>query len=108
MKNFQENPNETPVLVSETGGGAKWGNHGENDIRWTEEFQAEIYYEQTEAIQENDQITGMAPWILFDFRAPLRQNDYQRGYNRKGVVDQYGRKKQAFHVLREFYQKKRS
>ncbi|MDF9747847.1 hypothetical protein NDI89_19915 [Natrinema sp. S1CR25-10] len=46
----------------------------------------------------------MSPWTLFDFRAPLRQNEYQRWYNRKGVVDQHGRKKQAFHVLREFYE----
>ncbi|WP_277524233.1 hypothetical protein [Natrinema salsiterrestre] len=72
--------------------------------RWTEEFQAEIYRNQTEAISEIEQIAGMSPWTLFDFRAPLRQNEYQRWYNRKGVVDQHGRKKQAFHVLREFYE----
>jgi beta-glucuronidase len=92
MKAFQENPTGTPVVVSETGGGAKWGNHGSKDERWTEEFQAAIYRGQTTAIKDNDQISGMAPWILFDFRAPLRQNEHQRGYNRKGIVDQYGRK----------------
>ncbi|OVE82890.1 glycoside hydrolase family 2 protein [Natronolimnobius baerhuensis] len=107
MQQFQEDPDGTPVVVSETGGGAKWGHHGDEDERWTEEFQAEIYRGQTEAIDGNDQIAGMAPWILFDFRAPMRQNEHQRGYNRKGVVDQHGRKKQAFHVLREFYQEKR-
>lgn len=103
MQHFQEEPDGTPVVISETGGGAKWGTHGDEDERWTEEFQAAIYRGQTNAVEDNDQIAGMSPWILFDFRTPLRQNEYQRGYNRKGVVDQHGRKKQAFHVLREFY-----
>ncbi|MFC7212638.1 glycoside hydrolase family 2 protein [Saliphagus sp. GCM10025334] len=104
MEQFQEEPDGTPVVISETGGGAKWGHHGDEDERWTEEFQAAIYRGQTDAVKDNEQIVGMSPWILFDFRAPLRQNEFQRGYNRKGVVDQHGRKKQAFHVLRDFYQ----
>jgi len=104
MQQFQDDPDGTPVVISETGGGAKWGNHGTEEDRWTEEYQAAIYREQTQAIVENEQIAGLSPWILFDFRAPMRQNEYQRGYNRKGVVDQHGRKKKAFHVLRDFYQ----
>ncbi|ERJ04896.1 beta-glucuronidase protein [Halorhabdus tiamatea SARL4B] len=107
MQHFQEEPDGTPVLISETGGGAKWGKHGDADERWTEEFQADIYRGQTAAVADNDQLSGMAPWILFDFRAPYRQNEYQRGYNRKGVLDQHGRKKQAFHVLRNFYSEQR-
>lgn len=104
MQHFRDDPEGTPIVISETGGGAKWGNHGTAEDRWTEEFQAAIYREQTEAITANNQVAGMSPWILFDFRAPMRQNEYQRGYNRKGIVDQRGRKKQAFHVLRDFYQ----
>ncbi|SEP25528.1 beta-glucuronidase [Halogranum amylolyticum] len=104
MKHFQEDPNGTPVVISETGGGAKWGHHGDEDERWTEEYQAAIYRGQTSAVADSDQIVGISPWILFDFRAPMRQNEFQRGYNRKGVLDQHGRKKKAFHVLREFYQ----
>ncbi|WP_430506243.1 glycoside hydrolase family 2 protein [Haloparvum sp. PAK95] len=108
MKEFQEDPDGTPVVISETGGGAKWGHHGDEDERWTEEYQAAIYRGQISAIEESEQITGIAPWILFDFRAPLRQNEYQRGFNRKGLLDPYGRKKQAFRVLQDFYQRKQS
>ncbi|NUB93776.1 beta galactosidase jelly roll domain-containing protein [Haloterrigena sp. SYSU A121-1] len=104
LEDLQEDTDGTPIVISETGGGAKWGNHGTEEDRWTEEFQAEIYRGQIEGASTNDQIAGMSPWILFDFRAPMRQNEYQRGYNRKGVVDQHGRKKRAFHVLREFYE----
>jgi len=108
MKHFQEEPDGTPVVISETGGGAKWGHHGDEDERWTEEYQAAIYRGQTDAIEQSDQITGIAPWILFDFRAPMRQNEFQRGFNRKGLLDPYGRKKQAFYVLQDFYQSKRT
>ncbi|WP_176393276.1 hypothetical protein [Natronolimnobius baerhuensis] len=50
----------------------------------------------------------MSLWILCNFRTARRQGGYQRGYNRTGVVDQHGRKKQAFHVLGTFYQQKRA
>lgn len=103
MKEFQEDSSGPPVVISETGAGAKWGYHGDEDEHWTEEFQAEIYRKQIDAITDNEQISGVSPWILFDFRAPWRQNEYQRGFNRKGILDQHGRKKLAFHVLRDFY-----
>lgn len=94
---------ETPVVVSETGAGAKWGNHGDDGERWTEEFQARIYREQLTAIGGVDRIQGLSPWILFDFRTPMRMNPHQRGYNRKGLLDETGRKKAAFDVLRDAY-----
>jgi beta-glucuronidase len=103
MASFQGAPDGTPVLISEVGGGARWGNHGPADERWTEEFQAALYRDQIAAIADNDQVVGMTPWILFDFRSPARQNPHQRGYNRKGLLDQRGRKKEAFSVLRAFY-----
>lgn len=104
MEYFQEDPDGRPIIISEMGGGAKWGHHGDEDEPWTEEHQARIYREQTKAIADNDQIVGLSPWILFDFRAPMRQNEHQRGYNRKGLLDQHGRKKKAFHVLKNHYQ----
>ncbi len=91
------------MLISGVGGGARWGNHGPADERWTKEFQAALYHDQIDAIADNDQVVGMPPWILFDFRSPARQNPHQRGYNRKGLLDQRGRKTEAFCVLRAFY-----
>ncbi|WP_207591776.1 glycoside hydrolase family 2 TIM barrel-domain containing protein [Halomontanus rarus] len=100
---FRGHPDGIPVIVSEVGAGAKWGHHGPEDQRWTEEFQAAVYRDQIDAIEDNEQISGMTPWVLFDFRSPSRQNPYQRGYNRKGLLDQRGRKKKAFYLLEEFY-----
>ena len=103
VRSFVDDPTGPPVIVSETGAGAKWGNHGDEDDRWTEEFQAAYYRESLEAIESVEQIVGTTPWILFDFKSPRRMNPHQRGYNRKGLLDQHGRKKRAFSVLRDHY-----
>ncbi len=46
----------------------------------------------------------MSPWILKDFRAPVRVlPGIQDGYNRKGLVSEEGEPKLAFDVLRSYY-----
>jgi beta-glucuronidase len=51
----------------------------------------------------------MSPWILKDFRSPLRlYQGVQDHWNRKGLVDDDGRRKQAFSVLRNHYRERRA
>ena len=46
----------------------------------------------------------MSPWILKDFRAPVRVlPGIQDGYNRKGLVSEEGERKLAFDTLAAFY-----
>jgi beta-glucuronidase len=54
-----------------------------------------IYKMQIETIKKLDYVKGMTPWILYDFTCPRRQNKYQNGYNRKGLIaeDKKQRKK---------------
>ncbi len=99
-----------PILFTEMGGGAKAGRHGDTDEIWTEEFQADLYRRQIEMIDtgrsgQGGEIAGMSPWILKDFRAPVRVlPGIQDGYNRKGLVSEEGEYKLAFGVLQSFYQ----
>jgi len=37
---------EKPLIISEFGGGAKAGMRGDENQRWTEEYQANIYHHQ--------------------------------------------------------------
>jgi beta-glucuronidase len=37
---------DKPLIVSEFGGDAKYGLHGDSDRRWTEEYQADLYRHQ--------------------------------------------------------------
>ena len=94
-----------PIHISEFGAGAKYGNHT-NKI-WSEEYQAKLYKHQLEMLSNNPQIQGISPWVFKDFRAMLRPlPGIQDFYNRKGLIDENGNKKEAFDVLADFYENK--
>jgi len=94
-----------PLIFSEFGADASAGFHDPERLRkFSEEFQAE-YYRQTLAMAETVPfLRGLSPWILKDFRSPRRQHPvFQKGWNRKGLVTETGRRKQAFAVLADHY-----
>ncbi len=94
-----------PIIFSELGAGAKAGHHGSEEEIWTEEFQAAVYKAQIAMIENQSECAGMSPWILKDFRTPLRVlPGIQDGYNRKGLFSEEGQPKLAADVLRAFYQ----
>ena len=102
-----EIPYNKPVIVSEFGGGAKYGYHGDKNQRWTEEFQENLYRENIAMLERIDGLSGTTPWILKDFRSPRRVlPDVQDYYNRKGLVSDKGEKKKAFYVLKQWYDNK--
>ena len=91
-----------PMFISEFGAGAKAGKRGEGV--WTEDYQAEVYRAQIKMIVNSPQVQGMTPWILKDFRAMLRTlGGIQDFRNRKGLIDENGRRKEAYRVLQDFY-----
>jgi beta-glucuronidase len=95
---------QKPLIMSEFGGDALFGKHGDADTRWTEEYQATLYQHQVAMLQRIPFLRGTTPWILKDFRSPRRTlpgiEDY---FNRKGLVSDRGEKKKAFFVLQKFY-----
>ena len=96
-----------PVFVSEFGGSAKQGYHGDVNTIFTEEFQENLYRKSLGMIDKIDGFVGTSPWILADFRSPRRLLDgIQDGYNRKGIYSNTGIKKKSFYVLKAFYDKK--
>ena len=95
---------QKPLIVSEFGGDAKAGVHGLETKRWTEEYQASIFRHQLPMLAKIPQFRGLSPWILMDFRSPMRQlPGIQDGYNRKGLISNRGEKKEAFFVLQNTY-----
>ncbi|WP_319476471.1 glycoside hydrolase family 2 TIM barrel-domain containing protein [Marispirochaeta aestuarii] len=98
---------DKPVLITEFGAGAKAGHHGSISEKFTEEYAQEVYRRQIETIERLDYVKGMSPWILYDFTCPRRNNRYQRGYNRKGLIAEDKKtRKLPFFVLQEFYRRK--
>jgi beta-glucuronidase len=103
-----EIPYEKPVIISEFGGGAKAGLHGDKNQRWTEEFQENLYRENLAMLDKIEGLAGTCPWVLKDFRSPRRPlPGIQDGFNRKGLFSDQGQRKRAFYVLREWYEGKK-
>jgi beta-glucuronidase len=95
---------QKPLIMSEFGGDALYGHHGDALTRWTEEYQESIYQHQIGMLKRIPFLRGAAPWILTDFRSPRRPlpgiQDY---WNRKGLISNRGEKKKAFYVMQQWY-----
>lgn len=93
-----------PVMISEFGADALQGMHADNQTRFSEEYQEDLYNRTVKMLSKIPQFRGVSPWILYDFRSPKRTlPNVQDGWNRKGVISQNGVKKKAFFVLKDFY-----
>jgi beta-glucuronidase len=96
-----------PLIISEFGADAAYGKHGDNETRFTEEYQANVFEHQIGMLRRIPSLAGMSPWLLMDFYSPRRQlvgvQDY---HNRKGLISDRGQRKQAFYVLQKFYREK--
>ena len=96
---------DKPLFISETGAGALGGFHADSLTLWSEEYQEWYYKEQINMLRRMpENFVGISPWILADFRSPKRNNPiYQEGWNRKGLINQKGKKKKAFFILKGYY-----
>ncbi|QMV20242.1 beta-glucuronidase [Granulicella sp. 5B5] len=95
---------QKPIIASEFGAEAKQGNHGTVNQRWTEEQQVFVLQHQFTMLSKIPQLRGDTPWILMDFRSPTRNiPKLQDGYNRKGLISEDGKKKEAFYFVQKTY-----
>jgi beta-glucuronidase len=95
-----------PLIVSEFGGGAVAGRRGDPDQRWTEDYQEALFEHQLAMVPRMPNFSGLTPWVLMDFRSPLRMLPGVQDYhNRKGLISNRGQKKLAFFTLQKSYTK---
>ncbi|WP_343728309.1 glycoside hydrolase family 2 TIM barrel-domain containing protein [Duganella sp.] len=103
---FKVNYNK-PVLVTEFGADALGGYHADSDTKWSEEYQDQLYKNTFKLLDAIPGLRGMTPWVLTDFRSPRRPHPYFQDYwNRKGLISETGKKKQAFYTLKSYYEQK--
>ena len=95
---------QKPLIMSEFGAEAPYGNHGDPLTRWTEEYQENAYQHQVKMLKRISFLRGTCPWILMDFRSPRRPlPGIQDFHNRKGLISDRGEKKKAFYVMQKYY-----
>ena len=101
---------DKPLIFSEFGGEALYGNHGNEDAKWSwsEDFQAKLYSDNIKMFENIPNLAGVCPWVLFDFRSPTRFSPQQGlEFNRKGLVSDKGLRKKAWYVMRNYYNSKK-
>ncbi|GJI88941.1 glycoside hydrolase family 2 protein [Duganella hordei] len=103
---FKVNYNK-PVIITEFGADALGGLHADSDTRWSEEYQDQLYKNQFKMLDAIPGLRGMTPWVLTDFRSPRRPHPYYQDFwNRKGLISETGKKKQAFYTMKAYYDQK--
>ncbi|HEY64381.1 MAG TPA: hypothetical protein G4O02_07390 [Caldilineae bacterium] len=99
---------DKPIIVSEIGAGAVPGWRDQNAARWTEQYQARLLDAVIRHLfVDRDRVCGLSIWQFCDCRTSeqvgriLRR---PRGFNNKGVVDEYRRPKLAYEVVKRHFQ----
>ncbi len=100
---------DKPVFISEFGGEAMFESVGPKDeaAYWTEGYQQKIYIDQIEMFNNAPNLVGVCPWLLYDYKSLGRMHPvYQKGYNRKGLMSETGKKKEAWFVMQNYFKQK--
>lgn len=94
-----------PVIVSEFGAGAIFGNRDRTRAKWSEERQVDVLKENLLCYAEDERLSGTFIWQFADCRVTEEEwfDKRPRSYNNKGVVDEYRRPKESFDVVKELF-----
>ncbi len=97
---------EKPIVMSEFGAAAIYGNNVFENVKWTEGYQAE-YLEYTLNLFTNTEgIAGTIIWQFCDIRTSEEMSlTRARSFNNKGVLNEYRKPKNAFYTVRKIYKK---
>lgn len=94
-----------PVIISEIGAGAIYGNHDPfGQAKWSEERQCAILRQQIETVLAEPELSGVFLWQFADCRICDEWfGSRPRAYNNKGVVDEFRRPKMSYAVVKELF-----
>ena len=95
---------EKPIIMSEFGGAALYGCHDDEGILWSEENQAMQLSHMLEVFHRHPEVVGSYIWQFCDIRTCLEAGlNRARGFNNKGILNEYRKPKLAYRVAREKY-----
>jgi len=99
-----------PWIYTEFGAGAKYGFHADwkKQIKYSEEKQLKVLDYTIRTVNSKQFFAGWFIWIYRDFKSPKRTNQFQQGFNRKGIVSgEKNEKKLIAYAIPKIIDKKR-
>ena len=98
-----------PIVMSEFGTGAIFGNKTFEELRWSENYQVEFYKHTLELFLNDEDISGVYLWQFSDIRSNPKWSLMRvRGFNNKGLVNEYRQPKLAYYTVKEIFEKQKS
>lgn len=95
---------DKPLLISEFGGGAIYGERSLYRAKWTEGYQCELLETLVTGFLQDADISGVVIWQYCDMRSCFEKElERPRSFNNKGVLDEYRRPKMAYETVRRIY-----
>lgn len=95
-----------PFLVTEIGAGGIYGWRNNYEGKWSEEYQAKTLETQVSECLNYKDCSGVYIWQFCDIRISGEWfGGRPRGMNNKGIVDEYRRRKMAYPVIKELFEK---
>ena len=99
---------DKPLIISEIGAGAIYGWRDMNEDRWTEQYQAKLLESAIRHMFiDRSRVCGLAIWQFCDCRGSCQPLGAlitsPRGFNNKGLVDEYRRPKLAYDAVKQLF-----
>lgn len=94
---------DKPFIMSEFGYAALFGTASFDYSRFSEDYQADALEFTLGEILNNDRLSGGYIWQMCDIRSEQGDIVRPRGFNNKGILDEYRRPKRAYRVVRKIY-----
>jgi len=104
LEEFASSPKlkEKAVVISEIGAEALPGQH--DGLRWSEEYQSELLQAALREVIGNERFSGILLWMFCDTKTYSngKAQERARGYNNKGMLDEYRRPKISWGEVRRY------
>ncbi|MBE6762572.1 MAG: beta-glucuronidase [Ruminococcaceae bacterium] len=93
-----------PIIMSEFGCAAIYGDHTFTNIRWTEEYQAEMLSKAITTFHNDSMVCGFYVWQYADMRTCWEAGMTRaRGFNNKGLVNEHRKPKASYFAVKKLY-----
>jgi len=79
---------DKPWIITEFGACAEKGFRSDKCQKFSEDRQAQFLSHYIKTLNSADWVSGWFIWVWRDFRSPIRNNPHQKGFNRKGLVNE--------------------
>lgn len=98
-----------PVIMSEFGAASVWGHRSFDEVRWSEDYHANLISHCLNLFHGDPMVVGTYIWQFADIRTCLDVGlTRARCYNNKGLVNEHRNPKAAYFTAKELYHKFKS